>query len=63
MLRTRDPGALVSECKLATTLLNPRARLDNGALLRSQAYVDGKWRGAASGAEIKVDDPFTGDIV
>jgi succinate-semialdehyde dehydrogenase/glutarate-semialdehyde dehydrogenase len=40
-----------------------RGRLTNGGLLRSDVLIDGKWRGAASGATIDVTDPFTGKLV
>lgn len=40
-----------------------RAGLSRPGLLREQAYVDGAWIGAASGASIAVDDPFTGAVI
>lgn len=40
-----------------------RGHLTNGNLLRSEVLIDGKWKGAASGATIDVEDPFTGQIV
>jgi succinate-semialdehyde dehydrogenase/glutarate-semialdehyde dehydrogenase len=38
-------------------------KLDNNSLLRDQAYVDGEWRGARSGARFPVRNPATGDVI
>ncbi len=38
-------------------------KLDNNALLRDAAYVDGEWRGASSGARFAVKNPATGDVI
>ena len=38
-------------------------KLDNNALLRDGAYIDGEWRGAASGARFAVKNPATGDVI
>ena len=38
-------------------------RLADPALLRTEAYVDGTWRGAACGETFAVDDPATGEIL
>lgn len=40
-----------------------RGRLANAALLRSAAYVDGRWIEADPATAIAVDDPFTGNVV
>ena len=40
-----------------------RLGLADGALLRSRAYVDGAWTGAASGAGFEVRDPATGALI
>jgi succinate-semialdehyde dehydrogenase/glutarate-semialdehyde dehydrogenase len=45
------------------SVANMRGRLTNAGLLRSDVLIDGKWKGAASGAKIDVSDPFTGEIV
>jgi len=39
------------------------ARIENKALLREAAYVDGRWIAAGNGATIDVTDPFTGGLV
>jgi succinate-semialdehyde dehydrogenase/glutarate-semialdehyde dehydrogenase len=38
-------------------------KLDNDALLRDAAYIDGQWRGAASGARFAVKNPATGEVI
>ena len=38
-------------------------KLDNNTLLRDQAYIDGKWRAAASGARFAVKNPATGEVI
>src|SRR6266699_2971359 len=38
-------------------------KLDNNALLRDAAYVDGEWRGARSGARFAVKNPATGEVI
>jgi succinate-semialdehyde dehydrogenase/glutarate-semialdehyde dehydrogenase len=38
-------------------------KLDNNALLRDLAYIDGEWRGAASGARFTVKNPATGEVI
>jgi succinate-semialdehyde dehydrogenase/glutarate-semialdehyde dehydrogenase len=38
-------------------------KLDNNSLLRDQAYIDGKWRSARSGARFMVKNPATGEII
>ena len=38
-------------------------KLDNNALLRDGAYIDGEWRGAASGARFAVKNPATGEVI
>lgn len=35
----------------------------SAGLLRSQAFVGGKWRDAASGATFEVTNPATGDVI
>jgi succinate-semialdehyde dehydrogenase/glutarate-semialdehyde dehydrogenase len=37
--------------------------LQDRELFRQACYIDGVWVGAASGAEIKVDNPATGEII
>jgi succinate-semialdehyde dehydrogenase/glutarate-semialdehyde dehydrogenase len=38
-------------------------KLDNNALLRDSAYIDGEWRGAASGARFAVKNPATHEVI
>jgi succinate-semialdehyde dehydrogenase / glutarate-semialdehyde dehydrogenase len=38
-------------------------KLDNNSLLRDQAYIDGTWRSARSGARFAVKNPATGEII
>src|ERR1700693_3463970 len=38
-------------------------KLDNNALLRDAAYIDGEWRGARSGARFAVKNPATGEVI
>ena len=38
-------------------------KLDNNALLRDAAYIDGEWRSASSGARFAVKNPATGDVI
>jgi len=38
-------------------------KLDNKALLRDAAYIDGEWRGARSGARFAVRNPATGEVI
>src|SRR5882724_12602579 len=38
-------------------------KLDNNALIRDAAYVDGEWRGARSGARFAVKNPATGEVI
>jgi succinate-semialdehyde dehydrogenase / glutarate-semialdehyde dehydrogenase len=38
-------------------------KLNNDALLRDAAYIDGEWRGAASGARFEVKNPATGEVI
>src|SRR6266436_328646 len=37
-------------------------KLDNNALLRDAAYIDGEWRSARSGARFAVKNPATGEV-
>lgn len=37
--------------------------MSDNRLIRSQAYIDGKWVDADSGETLKVDNPATGDII
>ena len=46
---------------MTATALSARADIADKRLVRSFAYVGGKWRGAASGATFTVTDPATGD--
>ena len=38
-------------------------KLDNNALLRDAAYIDGEWRSARSGERFTVKNPATGDVI
>ncbi|HEY4265527.1 MAG TPA: NAD-dependent succinate-semialdehyde dehydrogenase [Micropepsaceae bacterium] len=38
-------------------------KLDDNALLRDAAYIDGQWRGAASSARFAVKNPATGEVI
>ncbi len=38
-------------------------KLDNNALIRDQAYIDGEWRGARSGERFPVKNPATGGVI
>ena len=38
-------------------------KLDNNALLRDAAYIDGEWRGARSGKRFSVTNPATGEVI
>jgi succinate-semialdehyde dehydrogenase/glutarate-semialdehyde dehydrogenase len=38
-------------------------KLDNNALLRDAAYIDGEWRSAISGARFAVTNPATGEVI
>jgi len=38
-------------------------KLDNNSLIRDQAYIDGEWRGARSGARFPVRNPATGEVI
>ena len=38
-------------------------KLDNNSLIRDQAYIDGEWRGARSGARFAVRNPATHDVI
>jgi succinate-semialdehyde dehydrogenase/glutarate-semialdehyde dehydrogenase len=38
-------------------------KLDNNALLRDAAYIDGEWRSARSGERFVVKNPATGDVI
>src|SRR6266581_3201133 len=38
-------------------------KLDNNALLRDAAYIDGEWRSAHSGARFAVKNPATGEVI
>jgi len=38
-------------------------KLDNNTLLRDQAYIDGEWRGARSGARFAVKNPATQEVI
>jgi len=38
-------------------------KLDNNALLRDAAYIDGEWRSARSGARFAVKNPATGEVI
>ena len=38
-------------------------KLDNNALLRDAAYIDGEWCGARSGARFAVKNPATGEVI
>jgi succinate-semialdehyde dehydrogenase/glutarate-semialdehyde dehydrogenase len=38
-------------------------KLDNNALLRDAAYIDGEWRAARSAARFAVKNPATGDVI
>jgi aspartate-semialdehyde dehydrogenase len=57
--------APVSDGRIAmtTTALSVRKDIKDKRLVRSFAYVGGKWRGAASGATFAVTDPATGDYL
>jgi len=48
---------------MASTALSARADIADKRLVRSFAYVGGKWRAAASGATFPVTDPATGDCL
>ncbi|MGL4281833.1 MAG: NAD-dependent succinate-semialdehyde dehydrogenase [Albidovulum sp.] len=45
------------------TLTPAKLDITDRKLLRSFAYIGGKWRGAASGETITVTDPATGEVV
>jgi len=38
-------------------------KLDNNSLIRGQAYIDGEWRGARSGARFAVRNPATHEMI
>jgi succinate-semialdehyde dehydrogenase/glutarate-semialdehyde dehydrogenase len=38
-------------------------KLDNNSLLRDSAFIDGAWRGSASGARFPVKNPATGEVI
>jgi succinate-semialdehyde dehydrogenase / glutarate-semialdehyde dehydrogenase len=38
-------------------------KLDNNSLIRDQAYIDGEWRGAKSGARFAVRNPATHEVI
>jgi succinate-semialdehyde dehydrogenase/glutarate-semialdehyde dehydrogenase len=38
-------------------------KLDNNSLIRDQAYIDGEWRGARSGARFAVRNPATQEVI
>jgi succinate-semialdehyde dehydrogenase / glutarate-semialdehyde dehydrogenase len=38
-------------------------KLDNNALIRDQAYIDGEWRSARSGERFAVKNPATGEVI
>src|SRR5215510_7841507 len=38
-------------------------KLDNNSLIREQAYIDGEWRGANSGARFAVRNPATHEVI
>ena len=38
-------------------------KLDNNSLIRDQAYIDGEWRGAKTGARFAVRNPATGEVI
>src|SRR5262247_1091079 len=38
-------------------------KLDNNSLIRNQAYIDGEWRNARSGARFPVRNPATGEVI
>ena len=38
-------------------------KLDNNSLIRDQAYIDGEWRGARSGARFAVRNPATHEVI
>jgi succinate-semialdehyde dehydrogenase/glutarate-semialdehyde dehydrogenase len=38
-------------------------KLDNNSLIRDQAYIDGEWRGARSGARFSVRNPATHEVI
>ncbi|MFN3614482.1 MAG: NAD-dependent succinate-semialdehyde dehydrogenase, partial [Rubrimonas sp.] len=48
---------------MTSTALSARSDLADKRLVRSFAYVGGRWRGAASGKTVAVRDPATGDIL
>jgi aspartate-semialdehyde dehydrogenase len=48
---------------MADTALSARADITDRRLVRSFAYVGGKWRGATGGATFAVTDPATGDYL
>ena len=48
---------------MTATALSARADIADKRLVRSFAYVGGKWRDAASGATFRVTDPATGDTL
>src|SRR5258705_13197234 len=41
----------------------PMLKLDNNALLRDAAYIDGEWRGARTGARFAVKNPATDEAI
>ena len=38
-------------------------KLDNNSLIRDQAYIDGEWRGARTGARFPVRNPATHEVI
>jgi aspartate-semialdehyde dehydrogenase len=48
---------------MADTALSARADIADRRLVRSFAYVGGKWQGAAGGATFAVTDPATGNYI
>ena len=38
-------------------------KLDNNSLIRDQAYIDGEWRGARTGARFAVRNPATHEVI
>src|SRR6185437_3867037 len=55
----RPPGGLKQQSSGGFPML----KLDNKALLRDAAYIDGEWRGARSGARFAVRNPATGEVI
>src|SRR5260370_3222451 len=61
--RTRGfrPAAMGSRTNRKSEV--PMLKLDNNALLREAAYIDGEWRGTRSGTRFAVKNPATGEVI